>query len=60
MREFNSKLNKLSFLSECDTLAIDVLKKKISSFDVEISKKDSEIREQLQLLSKNENNYTEL
>lgn len=60
MREFSSKLNKLSFLSECDILAIDVLKKKISSFDVEIQKKDYDIREQLNTLTTNEKKHSEL
>jgi len=60
MREYSCKLNKLSFLSECDILAIDVLKKKISSFDVEIQKKDHDIREQLMTLSLNEKKHLEL
>jgi len=60
MKEYSSKLSKLSFLSECDTLAIDVLKKKISSFDVEIQKKDSDIRDQMKILTQNEVKHNEL
>lgn len=41
-------------------MAIDVLKKKISSFDVEIQKKDHDIREELKKLSANEKKHSEL
>jgi len=52
--EYKSKLKKLQFLSECDELTIDILKKKIKTFDLEIQKKDREIQEASDNLAANE------
>jgi len=60
LNEFKSKLNKLQFLSDCDNLTIEVLRKKINSFKATISYTDAEIRENNCILAANELKTEEL